>query len=145
VRGYKFSPSEVISEFYYQGHANAAYFTIAEPGAAFIPRHYLDLYYLKLDELISIRKFVLDVKNCDDIFFYAFLQHFYPELPAVYIKGQKDYLNTDPPIGQSKVKNVYIIRSNCISDISSVLGYNPLRYYSKDSSKYEKNWKYTNI
>ena len=35
-------------EFVYQGHPSAIYFTITEPGAAFIPRHYLELYYLKL-------------------------------------------------------------------------------------------------
>lgn len=36
-------------EFKYQGHAGAIYYTIAEPGAAFIPRHFLELYYLALD------------------------------------------------------------------------------------------------
>jgi hypothetical protein len=52
-------------------------------------------------------------------------------LPAVYVKGQKGYKNTDPKVGQSKVKNVYPLRSKCIGDISKALGYNPLRYYSK--------------
>jgi hypothetical protein len=42
VRGYKFHPSLLENgEFAYQGHTTAEYFTISEPGAAFIPRHYL--------------------------------------------------------------------------------------------------------
>jgi hypothetical protein len=40
VRGYAFDPNKGV-EFLYQGHAAALYFSIAEPGAAFIPRHFL--------------------------------------------------------------------------------------------------------
>lgn len=82
-----------------------------------------------------MRNQVIDVKNCDDIFFYAFVEHFYPELPAVYVPAKKGYRNTDPKIGQSKTKNVYKKRSKCITDISEYFGYNPLRYYTKNSSK----------
>ena len=132
-------------EFFYQGHPTAIYFTIAEPGAAFIPRHYLDLYYLKLDELKYLHDIVLDVKNCDDIFFWAIVQHFYPELPAVYVKGQKNYKNTDPKVGQSKTKNVYVVRNKCINNISDALGYNSLRHFHKNSTKYLENWQYPNL
>ena len=77
VRAYGFDPNGGI-EFVYQGHAAALYFTIAEPGAAFIPRHFVELYYLKLDELLYLHDIVLDVKNCDDLFFEAIVQHYYP-------------------------------------------------------------------
>lgn len=92
-----------------------------------------------------MRDIVLDVKNCDDIFFWAIVQHYYPELPAVYMKGQKNYKNTDPKIGQSKVKDVYVIRNKCISNISHALGYNSLRFYSKNSTKYLNNWQFPNL
>jgi hypothetical protein len=100
---------------------------------------------LKLEELLFLRKIVLDVKNCDDIFFWAVVQHFYPEIPAVYVRAQKSYKNTDPKVGQSKVKDVYTIRTNCINNISNALGYNSLRLFSKNSSKYIDNWKYPNL
>ena len=54
VRAFGFDPKAANSdqrEYFYQGHAAAIYYTIAEPGAAFIPRHYVELYYLKLDEI----------------------------------------------------------------------------------------------
>lgn len=92
-----------------------------------------------------MHKWVLDVKNCDDIFFWAIVQHFYPELPAVYVRGMKNYKNTDPKIGQSKTKNVYGIRSQCIEDISKALGYNSLRHYHKNYSLYLDNWQYPNL
>lgn len=41
VRGYGFDPSTERAEFIYQGHATALYYSIAEPGAAFVPRHFL--------------------------------------------------------------------------------------------------------
>jgi hypothetical protein len=40
VRAFGYDPNKG-TEFFYQGHTAALYFTIAEPGAAFIPRHYL--------------------------------------------------------------------------------------------------------
>jgi hypothetical protein len=55
-------------------------------------------------------------------------------LPAAYVAGQKEYKNTDPKVGQSKVKHVFQTRSKCITDISKAFGYNPLRYFGKNSS-----------
>ena len=88
---------------------------------------------------------MLDVKNCDDIFFWAIVQHFYPELPGVYVKGIGQYKNTDPKVGQSKVSNVYQIRNNCLNNISQALGYNSLRHFHKNSSSYLDNWQYPNM
>ena len=85
------------------------------------------------------------MRNCDDIFFWALVQHFYPELPGVYVKGQKNYKNTDPKVGQSKAKNVYVIRDRCINNISQAFGYNSLRYFHKNSTKYLDNWQYPNL
>ena len=63
----------------------------------------------------------------------------------MYLRGQKGYKNTDPKVGQSMVRNVYPIRSKCIDDISKALGFNPLRYYSKNSRTYLDNWSYGNL
>lgn len=42
VRAFAYHLNELSKpEFAYQGHKSAPYFTIAEPGAAFIDRHYL--------------------------------------------------------------------------------------------------------
>lgn len=61
------------------------------------------------------------------------------------MKAQKNYKNTDPKVGQSKVKDVYTTRSNCINNISNALGYNSLRLFSKNSTKYTQNWQYPNL
>lgn len=133
-------------EFAYQGHKNATFFTVAEPGAAFIPRHYLEIYYLSLPEFAQMRSQVREVKNCDDLFFAAISQHLYPELPPIYTPpADKTYKNTDPKVGQSKVKNVYAIRDKCLNDISEVLGYNSLRYFSKNASARTNNWEFDNL
>lgn len=61
------------------------------------------------------------------------------------MKGHKNYKNTDPKVGQSKVKNVYQIRHRCINNISEALGYNSLRHFHKNSSKYLNTWQYPNL
>jgi hypothetical protein len=133
-------------EFAYQGHKNATFFTVAEPGAAFIPRHYLEIYYLALPEFADLRRQVREVRNCDDLFFAAIAQHLYPELPPIYSPpADKTYRNTDPKVGQSKVKNVYALRDNCLNHISEVLGYNSLRYFSKNATARSRNWEFDNL
>jgi len=84
------------------------------------------------------------LNNCDDIVFYAFVQHYYPELAAIYVKPEGSYKNTDPKIGQSKGVNKYPIRHKCINIISQYLGYNPLRIFKKDKNSFLNNYKFIN-
>ena len=61
------------------------------------------------------------------------------------MKGQKNYKNTDPKVGQSKSKNVYVVRNKCINNISHALGYNSLRHFHKNSTRYLELWQYPNL
>lgn len=79
VRNYGYFPHKK-TQFFYQGHSYAQYYSIAETGASFYPKHYLNLYYLKLEELNALRERVRNITSCQDIFFMAATQHFYPEL-----------------------------------------------------------------
>lgn len=83
------------------------------------------------------------MNNCDDIFFFALAQHFYPELLPVYNPTEANYKNTDPKIGQSKVKGVFPLRDKCVNSISEVLGYNPLRFFNKELTL--KGWQYESL
>ena len=63
VRNYGYFPHKK-TEFFYQGHSYAQYYSIAETGASFYPRHYLNLYYLKLEELNALRERVRNITSC---------------------------------------------------------------------------------
>lgn len=91
------------------------------------------MYYLRIVEFLELRNEVINLINCEDIFFYSFVQHLYPELPAVYLPIQKGFTSaiTKKEQSKSKTKYSFYIRRNCITDISRYFGYNPLRYYSK--------------
>jgi hypothetical protein len=56
-----------------------------------------------------------------------------------------DYRNTDPKVGLSRKKGLVPLRTSCINFLTDTLGYNPLRLFSKNTSKYASNWKFSNI
>jgi hypothetical protein len=64
-------------------------------------------------------------------------------LLPVYNPTEANYKNTDPKIGQSKVKGVFPLRDKCVNDISEVLGYNPLRFIDRNTT--QKGWQYENL
>ncbi len=75
----------------------------------------------------------------------AISQHFYPEMHPEYVHPLSDYKNTDPPVGLSRKKGLVPLRTSCITFLTDTLGYNPLRLFSKNMTKYGNNWKYGNI
>jgi hypothetical protein len=60
-------------------------FTIGLVGLSFMSRHFMDLYYAKIELVEEMRKIVREKNNCDDIGINWLIQYFYPELETVYL------------------------------------------------------------
>jgi hypothetical protein len=104
-------------------------FTIGLVGLSFMSRHFMDLYYSKIEILQEMRKIIRDKNNCDDIGINWLVQYFYPELETIHIKAIKgNLLAHSPAIAQSTSPTHYPYRDACIRAFTELYGVNVLRY-----------------
>ena len=101
---------------------------------------------MKLREIEQLQESVNILMNCDDIYFASLIAHFFPEISHIYYKpASRNYRNSDPKVGNSRTKGIINIREYCITNVTKILGYYPLRLYNKDHRKYKDNWQYPNL
>ena len=86
-RSYDFKTN--YSEFTYEyGEGNEfKTFSLLLVGISWIPRHYLNLYYMDTWELKAIRRVVKERNNCDDIALNMIVNHYYPEFRNILISN----------------------------------------------------------
>jgi hypothetical protein len=104
-------------------------------GMAWVPRHYLLLYYLDTWEVTSIRKLVRERNNCDDIAMNFIVNHFYPEFENILLPTPNS-MDTHPQQGQSNTHSHIPYRNECLNEFTRVLGYNPIRFALKNITMY---------
>lgn len=107
------------------------YYTIGLAGVAFISRHFMELYYSKLETIEEMRVIIKQVNNCDDIALNFLVQYYYPQMMTIVIES--DVLDkvddtTRFTGAQSMNNDHYPKRNRCLKEFTSIFGIMPLRY-----------------